>query len=282
MLDGLPLAIELAAARTRLLSPQALVARLGGRLGLLTGDSRDLPERHRSLRSTIAWSYDLLSPEEQEHFRDLSVFSGGARLDAVEAVCGGRSDVFGLVTALVDHSLVRAREDDDGQPRFTMLETLREYAEERLLDDARHAREVRQRHARHYLDATLDVRRAALEGETDYRPTGRDEDNVRAALGWLLRDEPDDDESADARVAARLDHGGVLVPEHPGCGRFHVAGAGSAGGGGPAGRGGGRRAPLARRAGGATAAVRTSAQPARTGQGPLRSVPGTSPAWPPA
>ena len=95
MLDGLPLALELAAARTRLLSPDALVARLGDRLALLTGDTRDLPERHRSLRSTIEWSYDLLSPEERRHFRDLAVFRGGARLDAIDAVCGAESDVLG-------------------------------------------------------------------------------------------------------------------------------------------------------------------------------------------
>ncbi len=196
MLDGLPLAIELAAARIRLLSPDALVTRLGDRLALLTGDTRDLPERHRSLRSTIEWSYDLLTSEERRHFRDLAVFRGGARLDAVEAVCGGDADAFALLTALVDHSLVRMREDDDEQPRFVMLETLREYAEELLKRDDAHAREIEVRHARHYLGVVLEVRRAALEGATDYAPTRRDEDNVRAALSLLLRQAADDPESS--------------------------------------------------------------------------------------
>jgi predicted ATPase/class 3 adenylate cyclase len=196
MLDGLPLAIELAAARTRLLSPHVLVERLGHRLELISGDTRDLPERQRSLRSTIEWSYDLLSSAEREHFRDLAVFSGGARLDAIGAVSAGGSDELALVTTLVDHSLVRMREDADGEPRFTMLETLREYAEERLLEDPAHAHDRRQRHARHYLRVALDVRRAALEGATDYSPTARDEDNIRGALTFLLRRGGDDPDAA--------------------------------------------------------------------------------------
>ncbi|MGI8477233.1 MAG: AAA family ATPase [Thermomicrobiales bacterium] len=138
-LDGLPLAIELAAARIRLLTPAAMRVRLERRLALLTGGARDLPERQRTLRAAIAWSRDLLSPAERTLFAQLSVFSGGCTLEAAEAVAGGGgSGPLGLsslepptldgLSALVEQSLLRQREDAEGQPRFTVLATIREFA----------------------------------------------------------------------------------------------------------------------------------------------------------
>jgi predicted ATPase len=130
-LDGLPLAIELAAARVRVLPPGALLRRMERRLPLLTGGSRDLPERQRTLRDTIAWSYDLLDPTEQALYRRLSVFVGGCTLDTAEAVSPS-SSVLDSIAALVDGSLARQTEQADGEPRFTMLETIREFGLERL------------------------------------------------------------------------------------------------------------------------------------------------------
>jgi predicted ATPase/DNA-binding CsgD family transcriptional regulator/Tfp pilus assembly protein PilF len=149
-LDGLPLAIELAAARTKVLSPRALLTRLSQRLSLLTGGPRDQPARLRTMRDAIAWSYDLLIPEEQALIRRLAVFAGGFTLEAAEAVAGGRGNrepggqneesltpcppgplspsVLDGVASLVDKSLLRQREGDDGEPRYEMLETVREFA----------------------------------------------------------------------------------------------------------------------------------------------------------
>src|SRR6185312_1716437 len=136
-LDNLPLAIELAAPRVRTLTPEALLARLGRRLPLLTGGAQDTDERQRTLRDTIAWSYDLLDGREQEIFRRLGSFVGGFRLEAAAAVGApdGESDVLEHLDALVENSLLlRLREDSDGAPRFWMLETIREYALEQLGD----------------------------------------------------------------------------------------------------------------------------------------------------
>ncbi|HYI16472.1 MAG TPA: helix-turn-helix domain-containing protein, partial [Thermomicrobiales bacterium] len=128
-LDGLPLAIELAAARVILLPPQALLQRIEQRLSLLADGARDLPERQRSLRATLAWSYDLLTDGEQRVFRRLAVFSGGWTIEAAEAVGGedcaaGLRDVFTELSALIEHSLVYQRESAAGMPRFAMLETI--------------------------------------------------------------------------------------------------------------------------------------------------------------
>ena len=128
-LDGLPLAIALAAARIKLFAPEALLARLSHRLRLLTGGARDLPARQQTLRNTIDWSHDLLTPEEQRLFRRLAAFVGGCTLEAVEAVCTADGDlpmdVIEGLGALVDKSLLRQTEGPGGEPRFTMLETIR-------------------------------------------------------------------------------------------------------------------------------------------------------------
>ncbi|KAA0226089.1 hypothetical protein EDS67_20525 [candidate division KSB1 bacterium] len=135
-LDGLPLAIELAAARLKIFSPQTILTRLEKRLELLKGGPRDVPARHQTLRQAIAWSDDLLEAEEKILFRRLAVFAGGCSLEAAEAVCSARHDVAGPaldgIAALVDKSLLRQDRAADREPRFMMLETIREYALERL------------------------------------------------------------------------------------------------------------------------------------------------------
>jgi non-specific serine/threonine protein kinase len=189
-LDGLPLAIELAASRAKLLAPDAILARLGTRLSLLTTGASDLPERQRTLRSTIEWSHDLLEAEEQRLFARLGTFSGGWTLEAAGVICGPGLDVEvldGLAT-LVDHSLVRPGEAGNGEPRFTMLETIREFVAERLAESGE-ADELQHRHAEHFRnlaeEAELRLTRedrvvwlARLEAEND---------NLRAALDWAER-----------------------------------------------------------------------------------------------
>src|SRR5712664_599681 len=136
-LDGLPLAIELAAARIKVLSPSSMRTRLASRLQLLTGGARDLPQRQQTLRAAIDWSYDLLSAAEQKLFRRLSVFVGGCTLEGVEAVCDTNGDLdldlLDGMASMVDKSLVQQVEQAKGESRFLMLETIREYALEKLL-----------------------------------------------------------------------------------------------------------------------------------------------------
>jgi predicted ATPase/class 3 adenylate cyclase len=188
-LDGLPLAIELAAARIRMLNPQALLDRLSSRLTLLTGGARDLPARQQTIRNAIDWSYDLLDEGEQLLFRRLAVFVGGRSLEATEIVCqaGGALplDVFDGMASLLDKSLLYQTEGPDGAPRFMMLETIGEYARERLAASGELAA-LQQAHAAYYLDM---VRQAApgLQGADqraglDYLEA--EHDNIRAALRW--------------------------------------------------------------------------------------------------
>ncbi|HMA34832.1 MAG TPA: tetratricopeptide repeat protein, partial [Chloroflexia bacterium] len=205
-LDGLPLAIELAAARSKLFSPQALLDRLPNRLALLTGGARDRPARQQTLRGAIAWGYDLLTPAEQALFARLAVFVGGCTVAAAEHVLqepwAADSDpalrtVDGL-RELADKSLLRAGEDAGGESRVGMLETIREYALERLGERGELAT-GRQRHAAYYL-ALAEAAAPALGGQDQATWLARlaaDHDNLRAALGWLL-------ETGDLPAAARL------------------------------------------------------------------------------
>ncbi|HYN89741.1 MAG TPA: NB-ARC domain-containing protein, partial [Ardenticatenaceae bacterium] len=189
-LDGLPLAIELAAARVRLLSPPAILERLveapgGSPLHLLTGGARDLPARQQTLRSTIGWSYDLLDQAERDLFDRLGVFAGGWTLEAAEAVADGMGVLDGL-ESLVDKSLVRQHEQD-GDGRFTMLQTIREYAIERL-EATGQADGLRQAHADFYLRFTEQAE-PKFYGATQVEWLKRVEtehDNLRAALDWTL------------------------------------------------------------------------------------------------
>jgi predicted ATPase/class 3 adenylate cyclase len=193
-LDGLPLAIELAAARIKLLSPQAMYSRLSNPLTFLTGGARDLPERQRTLRGAIAWSHALLDEGEQALFASLSVFSGGCALGAVEAICdaecGSFVDVLEGLSSLLDKSLLRQEEMVEGEPRFVMLETIREYARESL--EARgNAEEIRRLHAEYFL-ALAEQGASELQGPEEVTWLERleiDHDNMRAALSWTLQSE---------------------------------------------------------------------------------------------
>ena len=198
-LDGLPLAIELAAARIKLLSPQAMLDRLGQRLTLLAGGSRDLPARQQTLRGAIEWSYDLLDEGDRQIFAALSVFVSGATYEAIESVCSEPElDVFERLASLVDKSLVRRVETAGGDPRFGMLDTIREYAAERLLDSGRRD-ELRGRHAAWYLE--LAERAADLVMGPEKRSwldrLDEEHDNLRAAHACFV-------ERADVEMAMRL------------------------------------------------------------------------------
>ena len=181
-LDGLPLAIELAAARASAVPPRALLERLQRRLPFLTSGARDAEERQRTLRRTIDWSYDLLSPEEQRLFARLAVFVDGCRIEAAEVVCDADADLDGL-TSLVEKNLLRQRSDPDGHPRFMMFETIREFATERLAD-AGALESVRNRHADYYFSFIDDVLDAKLTIAEELARLANEQANLRAALGW--------------------------------------------------------------------------------------------------
>jgi predicted ATPase/DNA-binding SARP family transcriptional activator len=191
-LDGLPLALELAAARTSVLSPQAMLARMDRRLGLLTGGARDLPARQRTLRATIDWSHDLLGEREQTLFRRLGVFVGGCRLDAAAAVCGlGEDDLIEGLAALVENSLLlRQEEPRQPEPRFSMLETIREYALERLAESGEEEA-LRSRHGDYFTDLAEVAYAQRLDDEAGWSARlEADHDNLRAALDFLRLADP--------------------------------------------------------------------------------------------
>jgi predicted ATPase/class 3 adenylate cyclase len=205
-LDGLPLAIELAAARVRVLTPQAILSRLGDRLSILAGGASNLPERQQTLRGAIDWSYDLLEPGDRMIFARMGVFAGGADLAAVEQVAlqdwpadaGSVPDALDAVTSLLDKSLLRQAVTDEPEPRFLMLGTIRAYAMERL-GEVDPVGAVRRRHAEHYLalaqrlsgDVFGGNQRVALD------TFEREHDNLRAAMDWAT-------DLPDATVARRL------------------------------------------------------------------------------
>jgi predicted ATPase len=185
--DGLPLAIELAAGQLRLLSPRRLRARLEQRLHVLTGGPRDAPARQRTLRSTIEWSHDQLGPDEQRLFARLAVFRGGWTIESAEAVCasGLTASLMNTLGSLVDTSLVRHDRSGDDDERFGMLETILEFATERLAASGE-LDEMRRRHAAHVLDLAEEAEPHLL-GDDDYRWMDRleaEHDNIRAALDW--------------------------------------------------------------------------------------------------
>ena len=186
-LDGLPLAIELAAARIRLLTPQALLERLGDRLGLLSGrgTARDLPERQQTLRGAIAWSHDMLDDADRALFACLSVFVGGASLEAVERVCGDEvhDGVLDSVESLIDKSLLRQVDGVDGEPRFAMLETIREFAREQAVARGR-SDELRRLHAELFADVADSAGSHIMSGEKRswLDRLEQDHDNLRAAF----------------------------------------------------------------------------------------------------
>jgi predicted ATPase len=189
-LDGLPLAIELAAARVKVLSPSSMLTRLASRLQLLTGGSRDLPRRQQTLRAAIDWGYDLLSAAEQKLFRRLSVFVGGCNLESVEAVCDTKGDLdldlLDGMASMVDKSLVQQVEQGKGESRFVMLETLREYALEKL-EVSGEAALTKRAHAAYYLVLAEEnaPESSEAEGAGWLERLGLEHDNFRAGLEWL-------------------------------------------------------------------------------------------------
>jgi predicted ATPase/class 3 adenylate cyclase len=205
-LDGLPLAIELAAARIKMLPPRAMLQRLSSRLKLLTGGARDLPERQRTLRGAIEWSHALLDKGEQVLFARLAVFSGGRTLEAVDAICDAEGDLpvdtFEGVSSLLDKSLLRQEEGPDEEPRFVMLETVHEFAREKLQESAE-AEKIQRTHAQYFLILAEEAY-PELKGANQLEWLDRleaEHDNMRAALSWAL-------ERKEAEVAIRL--GGAL------------------------------------------------------------------------
>lgn len=187
-LDGLPLALELAAARMKLFSPQNLLAKLDRRLSLLSDGARDAPERQQTLRKTIGWSYRLLTPGEQRLFRSLAVFVDGCSFQAIESITKIKEEFFlNALTSLLDHSLLQRKADEDEKQRFIMLETIREYALE-CLHVSNEEEETRKMHAEYYLDTAKAFTSRILAGETiSWAGWIESEfENLRAAFGWLF------------------------------------------------------------------------------------------------
>jgi predicted ATPase len=201
-LDGLPLAIELAAARVKVLSPSLMLTRLASRLQLLTGGARDMPRRQQTLRAAIDWSYDLLTAAEQKLFRRLSVFVGGCTLEGAEAVCNTKSDLdldlLDGMASLMDKSLAQEAEPLNGESRFVMLETIREYALEKLEASGEEAM-TKRAHAAYCLVLAEEeaTEQSGAEGMEWSERFAREHDNFRAGLEWLT-------ETGDAEWGLRL------------------------------------------------------------------------------
>lgn len=219
-LDGLPLAIELAAAWIPVLSPGALLAQLEDRLSLLSGELLGVPQRQRTLRDTIAWSYGLLNPSSQALFRRLAIFIGGGTLDAIQEVCGdGSLDILPELRALIANSLVQRAESPGDASRYIMLETIREFGVE-LLEASGEAPAIRQRHAAYVLALAerVEAKLNTVERDAWLDRLEAEQGNVHNALGWAL-------EREDAEFALAL--AGSLLPFwqfrfHSGVGRDWV------------------------------------------------------------
>ena len=188
-LDGLPLAIELAATQVKMYPPAALAQRLEDSLGTLAEGPRDRPARQRTLRATLKWSVNLLEEDEKRLFWQLSVFRGGSVLDGIQRVCGPglRGDLFGLLSALVDHSLVFVREGPEGEPRFAMLGTIAEFAQEELLTTGE-ADEIRERHAAYFAELAEEFSQGIQSPRHMYwnARMQAEQGNLNAALAWSL------------------------------------------------------------------------------------------------
>ncbi len=190
-LDGLPLAIELAAARIKLLQPQAILSRLDDKLKLLTGGARDLPTRHQTLRNTLEWSYDLLNQDEKVLYARLGIFVGGFTFEAAEAVCNpdGKLDILESLKSLVNNSLLRQEETVEGEPRFGMLETIRSYALERLSINGE-MEALRAQHAMYYGDIIANkmgfIQLYTADAVQWLNWLEHEHDNIRATLAWCL------------------------------------------------------------------------------------------------
>lgn len=188
-LDGMPLAIELAAAQSRFLTPDAILERIGKRFQSLKGGSRDAPMRQQTLRNVIDWSYDLLNADEKILFARLSVFRGGRSLDAIEAVCSDNLTIDGFdgLAALVDKNMIYQIEDFKGDPRFIMLETIQEYGLERL-EQSDEGEILRANHAKYFVDLTEQAEpQLELEHQQEwFQILEIEHDNIRSALRWAL------------------------------------------------------------------------------------------------
>ena len=218
-LDGLPLALELAAARSKLLPPQALLGRLTHRLAVLTSGRQDTPTRQQTLRNTISWSYDLLNAEEQGCFRRLAIFVGGCSLEAAEAVCSATADLslpaMDLVTSLLDRSLLQQSDPGGEEPRLLMLETIREYALESLADSGE-LEATGGSHAMYYLVLAEQGEPELFEHQQRLwvGRLMRDTENLRAALLWSQTHQRKEQL---LRLAGNLGHFWYM------CGRFSEA-----------------------------------------------------------
>jgi len=212
-LDGLPLAIELAVARVKVLSPQALLTRLTHRLQVLTGGPRNVPERQQTMHNTIMWSYDLLSTQEQKLFQRLAVFVGGCTLEAIEALCttldGEAQQVLDGVTSLLDKSLLQSVEQKGNELRLQMLETVREYGLEALTNSSERER-TRKAHAVYYLHLS-EKAESELHGPQQMLSLERleqEHENIRATMQWSIEPEQAQESRERKEIALRL--GGAL------------------------------------------------------------------------
>lgn len=199
-LDGLPLAIELAAARIRILSPESILERLDDRMQLLSGGSRDLPDRHRTVRDMINWSYELLNENEQLMFRRLAVFSGSFSIEAAEAICGFEPEdrqtkdeinILDLIASLSEKSLIAERSTKMGEPRFRMLEVVRDFAEE-LLKSSGEAQKMRLSHAEYFLKEAEQAEPQIQSSDPGkiFEQFEQEHDNIRSVMRWAMENDP--------------------------------------------------------------------------------------------